>query len=279
MSDKQAGAGTGDIDMSVVIPTYRRENLVGQAVLSALQQQGVVVEVIVMDDAPGATARAAVAAIEDARVAYVARPEPSGGRPARVRNDGARHARGRYIYFLDDDDLLQPGALAALVGLLDARPEVGMAFGVVTPFGDDAAKLIDHEKYFRDAAQRASRLVGRRKFAANQVYCDTVLINSACIARRSVFERVGGFDEAIAVCEDADMWARMALASDFIFLNQSVVRYRTGAVSIMNSLARNDPRLPESYRRIRANFVASVGKLDAFLLRICARLSLCMPCR
>ena len=279
MSDTQAGSGTGKVDVSVVIPTYRRENLVGQAVRSALEQQGVVVEVIVMDDAPGATARAAVTSIGDARVTYVARPEPSGGRPARVRNDGARRARGRYIYFLDDDDLLEPGALALLVGTLDARPDVGMAFGVVTPFGDDAAKLIDHEKYFRDAACRAARITGRRKFAANQVYCDTVLINSACMARRTVFEQVGGFDESIAVCEDADMWARMALASDFIFLNRSVVLYRTGAASIMNSLARNDPRLPESYRRIRANFVASVGKLDAFLLRIRARLFSRPQCR
>lgn len=275
----QAKSNADTIDVSVVVPTYRREDLVGQAVRSALAQQGVVVEVIVMDDAPGATARSAVASIGDARITYVARSEPSGGRPARVRNDGAHRARGRYVCFLDDDDLLEPGALAMFVKSLDARPDVGMAFGVVTPFGDNAARLLDHEAYFRNAAHRASRIMGRRKFAANQVYCDTVLINSACIARRSVFEQVGGFDEHIAVCEDADLWARMALASDFIFLNHPVVRYRTGAASIMNGLARNDPRLPESYRRIRANFVASVGRLDALFLRICARLFVCPQCR
>lgn len=278
MHDTQASSGADAIDVSVVIPTYRREELVGQAVRSALAQQGVAVEVIVMDDAPGATARSAVTSIEDARVSYVARPEPSGGRPARVRNDGARLARGRYICFLDDDDLLEPGALAMFVQSLDVRPDTGMAFGVVTPFGDDAAGLLDHEAYFRKAARRASRIIGRRKFAANQVYCDTLLINSACIARRSVFEQVGGFDEHIAVCEDADLWARMALASDFIFHNQSVVRYRTGAASIMNSLVLKDPRLPESYRRIRANFVASVGRLDALFLRIRARLTICPQC-
>jgi glycosyltransferase involved in cell wall biosynthesis len=251
------------VDVSVVVPTFRRELLVGEAIRSALSQQGVQVEVIVVDDAPGATARAAVESIDDARIHYFPRPEPSGGRPARVRNDGALHARGRYIYFLDDDDRMQAGSLATLVEALDAKPGAGMAFGLVTPFGDDAVKLQEQADYFRRAAIRASRLHSAQQLAACLVYCNPVLINSACIARRTVFEKVGGFDDSIPVCEDADFWARMALASDYLFIRKSLVEYRTGASSLMHNLAPNDARVNESYRLIQAKYSAAVGVLPA----------------
>src|SRR5690606_25399944 len=82
------------IDVSVITPTHHREELVVQAVKSVLAQRGVSVECIVLDDAPDASARDAIATIGDERVRYIARNEPSGGRPALVRNQGAALAQG-----------------------------------------------------------------------------------------------------------------------------------------------------------------------------------------
>jgi glycosyltransferase involved in cell wall biosynthesis len=78
------------LDVSVIIPTFHREKQLLEAIGSAQRQGGVTLEIIVVDDSPDASARDAVAALGDSRVRYVLRPQPSGGRPALVRNDGAK---------------------------------------------------------------------------------------------------------------------------------------------------------------------------------------------
>ena len=89
------------VDVSVIIPTHHRERELLEAISSVLLQRGVALEIIVVDDSAEGSARQAVATLSDKRVSYVLRAEPSKGRPARARNDGAALARGRYLYFLD----------------------------------------------------------------------------------------------------------------------------------------------------------------------------------
>ncbi len=262
-----------DVDVSVIIPTFHREAQLLEAIGSALAQDGVALEVIVVDDSAESSARAAVATVTDTRVQYRQHAPPSGGRPARVRNEGARGARGRFLYFLDDDDLLEAGTLAAMVAALDAAPAAGMAFGAIIPFGNDAARLREHQQYYEQARRIARRLRRGWQLAAWMVFRDAILVNSACMARRAAFSAGGGFDTDIPVCEDADLWARMALAGGFVYLDRPVVRYRTGAGSLMHNLAADDEKLHVSYRRIQDKFRRSQGALRAQAMKIWTRLA------
>jgi glycosyltransferase involved in cell wall biosynthesis len=259
------------IDISVVIPTFRREKQLLEAIDSVLSQSDVSLEIIVVDDSPDGSARAAVATVTDARVQYMQRAEPSRGRPALVRNDGARVARGRYLHFLDDDDMLEPGALAALSTALDADPKAGMAFGVIVPFGLDEVKLRHHQKFFIEARRIARRLRGARQLSASLLFRPAVLVNSACMARRDAFVAVGGFDAEIPVCEDADLWARIVYSTGFVFLDRPVVRYRTGASSMMHNLAENDENMHVSYRRIQNKYREAHGLVQFLAMKIWAR--------
>src|SRR5690349_2011455 len=110
-------------DVTVVIPTFHRERQVVEAALSALMGGVDDLEVLVVDDSPEQSALTAVAAVDDARVSYLAMPTPSGGRPALVRNFALERARGRYVYFLDDDDEVWPGALSDMAQALDRCPD------------------------------------------------------------------------------------------------------------------------------------------------------------
>jgi GT2 family glycosyltransferase len=67
------------IDICVVIPTFRRPGLLGKALASVLNQTGVTIEVLVVDDCPGGSAREIVEAVRDPRVAYIRNPRPTGG--------------------------------------------------------------------------------------------------------------------------------------------------------------------------------------------------------
>jgi glycosyltransferase involved in cell wall biosynthesis len=153
------------VDFSVVIPSFRRPKPLGEAIASVLGQPGVSVEVIVIDDSPEASAEGVVAAIGDARVRYLNNPAPSGGWPSSVRNLGWPLAQGDFIHFLDDDDIVPDGHYAAVKKIFAARPDVGVVFGRIEPFGDaPEAQLQQERAFFDDRARRARlcRLFGPR---------------------------------------------------------------------------------------------------------------------
>jgi glycosyltransferase involved in cell wall biosynthesis len=107
-------------EVSVVIPTRDRPDLVTRAVRSALAQTVEEIEVIVVIDGPDAPTRSALAAIGDARVRVVELPHSSGAPNA--RNVGAYEARARWTALLDDDDEWLPTKLAVQLELAQASP-------------------------------------------------------------------------------------------------------------------------------------------------------------
>jgi glycosyltransferase involved in cell wall biosynthesis len=97
-------------DVSIIIPTYNRARFLGATIDSALAQ-GEGVEVIVVDD--GSTdGTAALLADYGERLRFL---RQSNRGPSAARNLGAVQARGDYLFFLDSDDLIEPGAIAALL--------------------------------------------------------------------------------------------------------------------------------------------------------------------
>ncbi len=262
------------IDVSVIIPTYHREKELLEAIGSVRRQRGVDFEIIVVDDSPEGSARSAVASLGDARVHYLKRPEPSGGRPALVRNDGAKLAQGRYLYFLDDDDMLETDTLLAMSKALDAAPAAGMAFGAISPFGLDEAVLLHNQRYFAEARRIALKLKGRHQLSACLTFRSAIMVCSAGMARRTAFAAVGGFDADIPICEDSELWARVAEGRGHVFIDRPVVRYRTGAPSMMHNLAENDEKLHVSYRRIHGKYRRAHGPLRFMAMKLWARVIL-----
>jgi GT2 family glycosyltransferase len=271
----------GDVDVSVVIPTFHRERLVIEAIASACSQRHVAVEVIVMDDSPEGSAAEAVRSVNDPRVRYVHCATPSGGRPGAVRNDGVRLARAPLLHFLDDDDRLVEGALDPLKRAIWAsgRP---MAFGRVLPFGEDVRVRDEQRLYFERVGGVAKRIRGRRWFAAQLLFCDMPLINSACMIRRDAFEAHGGYDPGFACCEDVDLFLRIGRASGFTFVDRDILHYRVGSPSIMNELRRTGSdaeraKTFESYRKMHSRYKRDHGLFEYRTLQAFARATRLLP--
>src|SRR5271155_2191838 len=102
------------VDFSVVIPTYRRPIELAEAIRSVLNQSGVRVEILVVDDSPEESARKTVESFRDVRVTYLKNPEPTGGVPSVVRNLGWPRTTGTFAHFLDDDDIVTDGHYSAV---------------------------------------------------------------------------------------------------------------------------------------------------------------------
>jgi glycosyltransferase involved in cell wall biosynthesis len=265
-------AGT-TIDVTVVIPTFRREMEVCEALHSVLRQEGVSVECIVLDDSPEGSARTAVSALNDPRITYILRDVPSKGRPAIARNEGAALAQGRYLYFLDDDDHVYDGALRDMVAALDARPDLGVALGWVVPFGSDAYWLGNKSEYFERAARIAVALTRNIWFSTYVLFRGTLMVNSACMIRRELFAPLGGFDATIPVYEDVDFWMRAVRRYGHLYLPRPVLHYRVGKPSLMHNLGKSpELEVVKSYAMMHRKYIREHGLLEYRALQILAKL-------
>jgi glycosyltransferase involved in cell wall biosynthesis len=271
MSRRRLPAHDGPL-VSVVIPTHRREQAAARAVRSALAGGAESVEVIVIDDTAEGTARDAIGGVGDGRVSYHLMPIPSGGRPALVRNHGISLARGRYLYFLDDDDEVFPGALGLLAGALEAAPRKGVAYGTVECVGPDEGVRDGYNEYFGGAADVSGK-VRRSSWLTTGVimFRGTVIINSCCMIRCDRARQLGGYDPDLSVYEDVEFFTRGIRQFGHVFVPHPVLRYSTGLPSMIHDLEGETTPIQESYRIMHRKYRNRHGMVDYRLLQIVSK--------
>ena len=257
-------------DISVVIATRGRPTLLAEAIASVQAQQGVTTEIIVVDDCPDSSAAPVAAAFEG--VVYRRNPEISLGRPAKVRNFGCSMATGELVHFLDDDDIVPAGHYAAVKQAFADRPDVGVVFGAVEPFG--TGEFEELRSYFALAARRSRRcaLLGPRLgVSAAMFFRPTLLVCGAAVIRRRCFTALGGFDADLPLYEDVEFYARAMLASGAAVLPRVSIRYRIHNPSLMRQ-PDTDALTEKSYAAIHARLRADRGAMGYLALKSLARL-------
>lgn len=208
--------------VSVVIPTLNRADLVTLAVRSCLERQdGVELEVVVVDDGgDNDGTEQAVGALGE-RVRYVW--QPWAGRAA-ARNFGARVARAPVVAFLDSDDLALPGRFRRQLGHLTG--DTVAVWGQVEIIGADDAPLEQTAAVQRSLAAAAREGITPERLAlANRLYGGSTLL-----VRKDTFETLGGFDPAFRVTEDVEFAVRLARVGRLVFEPEPVaaIRHHSG---------------------------------------------------
>jgi glycosyltransferase involved in cell wall biosynthesis len=179
--------------VSVIIPTYNRSTLVREAVASALAQQDVALEVIVVDDGSVDD----TAAVLKSFGSFICTVLQSHGGVSYARNTGIRAAAGDWLAFLDSDDLWLPEKLREQLDFLEAHPEY---------------KICQTEEIW---IRNGHRLNPKKYHRKPRGYCFSQLLErclispSAVVVHRELFEEVGLFDEGLPACEDYDLWLRI----------------------------------------------------------------------
>jgi glycosyltransferase involved in cell wall biosynthesis len=184
-------------EVTVVIPTRNRWDLLSRRALpSALAQEAVAQEVVVVDDASTDDTPAQVVAVDDQRVRLERLDERAG--VAAARNAGIAAACGAWIAFLDDDDVWSPRKLRTQ---LDAVHEAGADFiysGVVA-VGDSGA--VEYDFPLPPPAELPLKILSSSVLPAG---------GSNVLARTELVRAVGGFDEQLFQLADWDLWIRLA---------------------------------------------------------------------
>jgi glycosyltransferase involved in cell wall biosynthesis len=199
-------------NVSVIIPTYNRAALVRKAVESVLEQTYADFEVIVADDGSIDNTREMLTGLSE-RVRYV--PLAHGGR-SRARNHALTLAKGRYIAFLDSDDLFFPYTPATQVDHLERNPEYGMVYGSAICFSETGEFLGAYE------AEKSGWL-----YYDIALYLPLTITLPTVMLRKSVVEEIGGFDERMERFEDTDMWRRVSRRHKILAINKPLSKLLT----------------------------------------------------
>ena len=183
-------------EVSVIIPTRNRSRMLStHALPSALAQEEVELEIIVVDDASDDGTAEYVEALGDARVRLV-RNETNRRLPA-SRNAGTEVARGTWLAFLDDDDLWSPRKLRTQIDAAEASGASWVYARCVVV--DRGLRPLDLHPF--PAPEELDELLR----GGNHVPGG----GSNVIVRAEAFDEIGRFDESLHFFEDWDLWLRL----------------------------------------------------------------------
>ena len=201
-----------DLLVSVIIPSHNRWPMLGEAVDSVLAQTASVYELIVVDD--GSTDETP-RWLRDygARLTMLSQSRRG---VAAARNLGARQASGRYLAFLDSDDTWHPVKLERQLAFMERNLDV---------------EICQTDEIWVRNGVRVNPRHRHRKPSGDifRASLDLCLVSpSAVMMRRDLFERVGGFDESLPVCEDYDLWLRIAKDTEVPLIPEALVTKRGG---------------------------------------------------
>ena len=240
--------GAGDIDIvnsgvhkeplvSVIIPVYNGECTLTRAITSALNQKGVEVEVIVVDD--GSTDSSLEMAESFGPPVYVYKQGNQG--PAIARNMAIRKSCGNYVAFLDADDEWLPGKISRCI----------------EPMFNDSSIGLTYCWSIRKCTDGSESIRNIRSPSRNRLHCilwpDPIQNTTATICARSVFDEVGYFDEALSSREDHDLWIRIGEKYRVVEIPEplTIVYESKSSYSFINS---------HNIEKIRADYLYIIDK-------------------
>lgn len=198
---------------SVTVPSYNYASVLEDCVTSVLEQEGVDVRVLIVDDcSPDDTATVGRALAErDERVEF-RRHEANVGLIG-TANEGIDWTQGEFSLLLSADDLVTPGAFARAAEVMRRHPRVGLVYGRA-PYWHEGQPL----------PSTIARWTGTSVWAGGDWlrkicrHAQNGISSPEAIVRTSVQKAVGGYDPACYHASDLNMWLRIAAVSDVAYV-------------------------------------------------------------
>lgn len=210
--------------VSIIIPCYNSELYIRDTLQSILVQSVPSIETIVVDDGSSDQSREII----KHDFPWVRLVESAHKGASRARNIGMKHACGKFIQFLDADDILFERKLTEQIQML-RKTDADIAYG---PYQE----LTEQE----DGTFSPARIVDRRlgAHAAVELFFNFWLPPAAYLFKRSIVEKAGAWNESLLICEDVRFVLDCALhGAQFVYCPGTMAYHRRH----QQSLSRKDP--------------------------------------
>lgn len=199
--------------VSVIVPVYNRAHLVTETVASILQQTYRGIEVILINDGSTDNSLNVIQALQQEYPDVIRIIDQDNQGQTIARNQGIKHAKGKYVAFLDSDDLWVPDKLELQIPLFDKG--VGLVYGGVELINERG------ETTGFDACDPA--IQGK---IYPQLLVKNRMTGGSVVVLREALEIVGVFDSKFSAAENWDLWLRICKEYQARLVNKPVVKYR-----------------------------------------------------
>lgn len=199
------------MEITVVIPTYNRYELLKRALKSVLEQLYQAKEIIIVDDGSSDNTSQIQKDFPTIKYVYQANKGVSS-----ARNTGVKNATCEWIAFLDSDDEFVQDKLKKQVEFHKKNLEYLISY-------TDEIWIKNNQEII---IPKKFQKTGTDLFEKNLSFCN--IAPSSVLVHKTVFDKVGFFDEALDVCEDYDMWLRILLEFDIGLIDEKLIRKHAG---------------------------------------------------
>jgi glycosyltransferase involved in cell wall biosynthesis len=210
--------------ISTIVPSYNHEAFITEALASVLNQTVPVDEVIVVDDASTDRSLDCIRSNPDARIRLIALEKNQGG--AEALNIGIAEASNEFIAICNSDDVWEPEKIERQLALLEANPDIAAVFCDVDWIGwhgESISGTLPFDNLFRERNRTRHEWLRRLLEQGNCLCHPTILI------RKTVYDRVGRYDNRLRQLPDYHMWLRVLQHFDIHILPEKLVRFRIHA--------------------------------------------------
>lgn len=264
--------------VSVLLPTYNRRRYLSYALASAVRQTYRNLEIFVVNDG-GHDVRDIVTSFDDPRICFIDRRE-NRGKPHSL-NEALAHARGKYVAYLDDDDMYYPNHIQVLVDALEGPTDCQVAYS-------DLYKTYCRVLSNGDREVLSKHVEISRDFDRFLMLYFNHALHVSLMHRRDLLDRTGLYNEDLNILIDWDMTRRLAFFSDFQHLTTitgefyspveesdriSIQRRKDAREYLRNVLAIRTTRPPKPWDKLEElAIILLVDRLDQRIAETCGRL-------
>jgi glycosyltransferase involved in cell wall biosynthesis len=243
--------------ISVIIPCFNCGTFISDAVESVKMQRGnfILDDLIIVDD--GTDDVETLAALDalgtDPQIKIISNKFSKG--PAGARNTGIEQVNSKWIAFLDADDLLTPSSIGARIDAISSNPAIKWCGGDFVKFSTDG--IYDKDPVFRSGEKYGRIFTGYHfdrplviERPIEQFLINIVTWMGAVLIKTNVLKECQGFKEGLFQSEDTNLFIRIALKHDFLFVPDVVLAKREHSASLSKQRRSTREWIIKNYRSL-----------------------------
>lgn len=245
--------------VSVLVRTCGRPSVLRETLISLRNQTYPNLEVIVVEDGENRSEKMIREEFADLDLRYLSTGKKAGR--SRAGNLAMEAAAGKYLNFLDDDDLFYADHVETLVSCLEKeKARAAYAFAFETPI-----QVIEKDPYRYSV--KHYRETYKQEFDRIMLCHHNYIPIQAILFEKSLFEEYGGLDETLDALEDWDLWVRYSLHTDFACVKKTTSLYRVPQDRREN--AKRQKTLDEALILVRnkhKNYIQNISVYDIAMM-------------
>lgn len=240
--------------VSILVRTCGRPNVLRQTLMSIRNQTYKNLEIVVVEDGKNISEKMIKEEFSDLNIKYEATGEKKGR--CFVGNRAMELSTGKYLNFLDDDDLFFADHVETLVRALEQNKEYKLAY---TSAFESKIEVISKEPEYK-YIEYEKNIVHNRPFSRVRMLTMNAFPIQAIMFERDIYLKYGGLDEELDNLEDWEMWTRYAMQNKYLYVPKTTSIYRVPAK--VNDYKERQEEIDSYYKRAQEKIFSNIIMIE-----------------